>query len=389
MDKNITLISLHSRKGGTGKTSVGLSVAFQLAARGHRVAYLDLDTQGSHLTQCLPLDRDMKLGDDGSLEFQPAPDKARPRYGNRLTLSDYIVGAKQAGRAVTTRDVTSRIELSLMVRTEAESASVCDQVVAACDNLALLLGSPLVSQIERVNTKILSTGGQNEYYKRLSDCLAELESDGYEFVVTDNSPGLSYNPGVGLTWAMEESFKKHRSVHPWFVTTAPWWDPGMILYELNVFADILGSSHPTLLVNRSTGPWLEESGFKPGATCRLNDDAELRQRFASSIFGIPLWAAADLPLPEKTARYLTPRDLSISVLRHDDKVWGASMPRVAANNGNGARMEDRMDFYLINFAIPAVKACCTPSGQSGERSFHDHMFSALVSPLLGATQEGQ
>src|SRR5262245_56469106 len=71
MTNKAVLISVHSRKGGVGKTSIGMSTAIQLAALSKKVAFLDLDTLGTYLSQSLPFKADLvrengifKLSDD-------------------------------------------------------------------------------------------------------------------------------------------------------------------------------------------------------------------------------------------------------------------------------------------------------------------------------------
>jgi chromosome partitioning protein len=54
---NLQVIAVSNRKGGTGKTTVSVNLAAELAARGRRVLLVDLDTQG-HCTVGLGLELD-------------------------------------------------------------------------------------------------------------------------------------------------------------------------------------------------------------------------------------------------------------------------------------------------------------------------------------------
>ena len=68
--KEPTVITIHSRVGGVGKTSIAFSAAIQLAAMGKKTALVELDTQGPQLLHMLPLDVHTTLGADEKYIFQ-------------------------------------------------------------------------------------------------------------------------------------------------------------------------------------------------------------------------------------------------------------------------------------------------------------------------------
>src|SRR4051812_31655290 len=77
----MNIVTVHSRKGGVGKSTIALSSGLQLAARGKRVALVEMDTQGCGLNQYLRLAGEWKA--DGS--------DLSDSYALRQRVNDFLI----------------------------------------------------------------------------------------------------------------------------------------------------------------------------------------------------------------------------------------------------------------------------------------------------------
>lgn len=411
MAEKAVLVSIHSRKGGVGKTSIAMSTAIQLAALGNKVAVLDLDTHGAHLSQSLPLKNDL-TEENGTLLFNPDKDSTERNYSDKPYLAwrfAHLSPASPKGsKSLPLRDIAQQLAVEQSVLDAASTYGLGDKIARLSENLYLFPMSPYIRDIDRLNNLTLDNDGQKRYRDVLSKLLVELDVEGYHYIIIDNSPGLSLNPGLTLQTALTEgankSSKDKREVHSWFVGNSPWWEQGLIVYEMNVYRDYLDALYTTLIINRVGQTWLDDKSFHVGKHWLLQKDTEQYQKLVERLFCIPMWIAAG-QADRLANRFLLPERFGISILGDDDTIRKAQMTDAdwrpagaAATNGlmsNPTGYCNR-DFvilatrYLYFFALPAVEAA--QRGFAGEASvqgssapngnlFHENIYSALVRPL--------
>ena len=117
-------IALIAQKGGTGKTTLALSLAVEAALVGQAVVVIDLDPQAS---AC-------RWSDRRSISETPAVIDAQP-----ARLAAALAKAQQAGVDLAIVDTPARIE-----QAAAESAKVADLIVIPC--------KPSILDVETVRT---------------------------------------------------------------------------------------------------------------------------------------------------------------------------------------------------------------------------------------------
>jgi chromosome partitioning protein len=117
-------IALIAQKGGTGKTTLALSLAVEAALAGQTVLVIDLDPQAS---ACRWSDRRTFSEEPAVIDAQPA----------RLVAA--LAKAQQAGVDIAIIDTPARIE-----QAAAESAKVADLIVIPC--------KPSILDVETVRT---------------------------------------------------------------------------------------------------------------------------------------------------------------------------------------------------------------------------------------------
>lgn len=389
----ITVISLNSRSGGTGKTSIGLSAAAQLAARGKKVAFVDMDATGSDLAQRLPF-AGVVVPDGMHLKFQFEDTSVKPGpYRDRSYLFWWLIGRPQTYR----RSISQAGEHLLVSAACAEIAHenrVTAPLGRMAENLMIFPASCYVSDQDAVNRMLLGLETQHGYERFLTRLCVALWQDKYQFVFVDNPPGLSLNGAMGLSWAIR--LRPHRQsemrVQAWFSTLPNWWEPGLLAYEMNVFRKDIEGVDPVIIVNRvPTGKWL---GLPAGACVDTRDlwhhkeAAACREKLTSLLFHIPLWLGAERDTGELLLDYIVLPRCRIAALREDAAIGLAASD--SGVNVNSAPPEDgprrwgrRVEAFFERFFIPAVSTRGVWGAAQGTLSpFHESVWSALVEPLL-------
>lgn len=149
-----TVVSIHSFRGGTGKSNTTANVAAQLAAAGNRVAVIDTDIQspGIHVL----------FGFDDDFDF---------------TLNDYLWGKIDIEKAA--HDVTDVV--------------LADHDVAEGGQLFLVPSSMRAADIARVLREGYDVGTLNDGFR---DLARQLQLD---YLLIDTHPGLNEETMLSLT----------------------------------------------------------------------------------------------------------------------------------------------------------------------------------------------
>lgn len=149
-----TVVSVHSFRGGTGKSNTTSNVAAQLAAAGHRVGVIDTDIQSPGIHVLFGFEEDV----DG-------------------TLNDYLWG-RRAMRDVA-HDVTQVLQQSL--------------TVAPGGALFLVPSSMKAGDISRVLREGYDVGTLNDGFR---DLAREMQLD---YLLIDTHPGLNEETLLSIT----------------------------------------------------------------------------------------------------------------------------------------------------------------------------------------------
>jgi CobQ/CobB/MinD/ParA nucleotide binding domain len=407
----MTTVSTHSRKGGVGKTSIILSAAIQLAAKGKKVAVLDLDTQGAYLSQALPLRRDF-LQDSNPLQFDLGRNELPhgSPYAKRPWLSWIITGDPfKRPKTPFLKDCGSGLAIDESLR-ENLTEPLRKRIEHVQDKLTLFLLSPYIRDLDHLNKFPLSLDGQKRYRAFLSRTQGEMRDLGYEYLFLDNSSGLSFVPGNSLTWVLERARSSEGGPFiTWLVTGAPWWEQALVIYEVNIYPGALARASPTLIINRAAGPWMGKNAFKPGQRVAVGENPKLRNEFASKSFAIPVWFAS--VNKQFRSQDLIPNTMSVAILGESTEVKNASLrpedvqvgERDKSEKGSvtetegGARddpgevlVNERLSDLFANWSMKFIRdfvlkaAVCEGKGET----FHDHVRLALVSQLVPEECDG-
>lgn len=351
----ITVISLHSREGGAGKTSIGLSAAVQLAAAGHKVALVELDSIGPHLGQCLPLSR-ITLEAGGHLAFRCESLRSVPN------LFWWLTGWWEAPR----RNVLEAGD-KLVLPPSCVVTRDPNQLNTMILNLTVFPASCFVRDLDHVNQMVMRRDTQQRFIWFIRDLVTALERDGHEFVFIDNSSGLSLMGAMMLSWMRRMRKTKHRiRMEPWFVSAESSLH-GLTIFEMNVFE---GLPTPQLIVNRS-----REEGWHscPRGQHRVVGELVGTEDF----FSLPLWLGTERRV-EDLARDFLPSDMHVAVLQEDTSVARAGeLPTEPAAVDPAISWGQRVEEFFVRFIVPA--ASTTQSANSS--SFHRDVATALVHPL--------
>jgi hypothetical protein len=413
MRKQLTVVSVNSRKGGVGKSSIALSAAAQLAASGKRVAFIDLDAMGVHLSQCLPIDG-VAAKEGEHLTFRSVDDRKVPPmpYAQRPYLFWWVKDRPQS-RGKSVLGAGERLLASDACVAWARDEGVADRLETMIENLRLFLMSCFVSDLDEVNQMMLRGDTQRAYTAFLTALVEEFSKGEYDFVFIDNSPGFSLNGAMSLSWAVKlangvaEQQKLDVKVWIWLVSLASWWEQGLLAYELNVYGEDIIRAHPVLIVNRLMSPkWLGvfEAGKMESARNLLiearNEDPQAKRRLAelkSLFFNLPLWLGAERDTDDLLLDFVVPQGLRIAVLSEGDQVANAGStgsagvgdvsvvdPTATDPQDIVRRWGRRAEEFFARFFLPALKVSEQPTEAADEPgSFHSQVRTALVNPLLG------
>ncbi len=149
-----TVVSIHSFRGGTGKSNTTSNVAAQLAAAGKRVAVVDTDIQSPGIHVLFGFNDDLQN-----------------------TLNDYLWG--KIGIAEAAHDVTSRV---------AQSTTVADGGA-----LFLVPSSMKSTDIAKVLRDGYDVGTLNDGFRELAETL------NLDYLLIDTHPGLNEETLLSIT----------------------------------------------------------------------------------------------------------------------------------------------------------------------------------------------
>ncbi len=340
------IINIHSRKGGVGKTSIALSVAAQLAARGRKTAVLDLDMMGTHLANSLPFAKYVASGRRGFEIVTGEPPHSDQQPFGRATLfwNKVLVALKSRGKPIGTTDVLMELQKNKSI----VAADVVDEAKKLFQNLRIMPCSCFIRDIDQSSQFVHTQSTRDRFERFLSRVAADCHKDGYDYFIVDNSPGLTLSPGLNLHWTLSIPDSTNKwACHCWFVCGPAPWEPGLTLYE------ILGLPHfqlqklasAVLFVNEvdSTYRKLKEGNLFELAACPGLTDA---------IREIPMWKASPLSGDDFTEKYVTPLGIKVALLGSDPAV-PASMRETSDDYGGWS---DWTEKFMRDFLLAAVSS---------------------------------
>ena len=153
-------ISIHSHKGGAGKTSLALMISKKHSLAGEKVCLVDLDFLGSGLDKLLKISY------------------------SRFSLEDYLVPPPNNTDLVTLDSIKSRFADSDLP----EDRKIIDVV--------LNYNSNFTNQDSKQRTRILGLigreGRQSIVRRAVERLLSDIEASGYETVIFDCHPGITF-----------------------------------------------------------------------------------------------------------------------------------------------------------------------------------------------------
>jgi MinD-like ATPase involved in chromosome partitioning or flagellar assembly len=143
------IITIHSFKGGSGKTVVASNLALALAQRGRKVVLLDFDLKAPSLFTVF-----------------------HPNGNFKHWLNDWSVGGCSVEEALV--DLSSHFSLPQK-------------------SLQIGFADPRGESIKKSLQEQQSPEGQASFYQHVVGDLNSLSKSGIEFILLDTSPGFSYN----------------------------------------------------------------------------------------------------------------------------------------------------------------------------------------------------
>ncbi|OGY78597.1 MAG: hypothetical protein A3B74_04415 [Candidatus Kerfeldbacteria bacterium RIFCSPHIGHO2_02_FULL_42_14] len=405
----LTVITIQSRAGGTGKTCIGLSAAAQLAAVGRKVAFIELDAQGAHLGQCLPLGG-VAVPDGEHLKFQCEDTSCSPSisYRDRPYLFWWLAGNPKA-RGRKALQSGQRLVVSKVDKQRASNKGLSRLLETMIEHLTIFPASCYVSDIDEVNGMVLDRDHQRSYKNFLTNLTEVLLEEKYEFVFVDNAPGLSFNGGMSISWTTQFSRSPQHNVQVWIwaITRESWCEPGLLVYELNAFEKIRTPVFPVLVVNRTPHPkWL--GCFERGMTTNIRDlcdrartDQQAQNRLSelqSLFLDVPLWLGAGRNTEDLFRDFVLPSNFRIAVVGEDPTIASVAVMEYSVESkenptdeictaleGDGVRRWGRRtEEFVAQFFLPAISKCNSTGGVVDRypTGFHGEVWSALVKPLL-------
>jgi hypothetical protein len=356
----------------------------QLAAAGKKVAVLDIDNLGTHLSQCLPLDRDYLLDDDDQLMLQVVPfrdQRGREQldYAHRPWVNWAIDGSPYDGKVPALMDLGAQLVVSKNLARMAADQGVGEaRLREVSGRLDFYLGSCYVRDIDRYNKTITSAEGATRVTRMLDNLISSRL--GYDYLVVDNQPGLSFSAAVSLAWVLRLAQKSQATAHAWFVTQPPWWEQGLVVYETNVYHRFLKRANPVIIVNRLRSEGWIESDIPPGIVFETEEltSRESSRLVGERLFSTPIWKATNFEEDELLEKFATPAGFKFVVLAEDRAVTEGSLdllksPSPADPIDPVQRVRGLMERYVASFLVDPLRGDKPP--------FHQHL-SALVDSVL-------
>ena len=152
IQKKIEVVSIHSQKGGVGKTSVALAKAAWSAFKDSRkTLIIDGDVTGTSLVDLFSL-------------------KDKPHYLNALLLAD------------------PRIFKQYRKNPDEVVTNYCSPV-DGCDNIFFIPSSPILDDI-KVIVSLISQEDKLHFFKSRMKCILEILGDRFETIIIDTPPGI-------------------------------------------------------------------------------------------------------------------------------------------------------------------------------------------------------
>lgn len=346
-----TVVTIHSRNGGTGKTSVALLAAIQLAAAGRKVALVELSFQGSHLAESLALD----------FPQIPGIDPYR-----RPCLIWHHTGNPLGKPIPAVRKLSYPLGLSPTLL-EQQFPPIRQALAHLRDHLHIFATSGFIADTDAVHRSVLQSDGQARYRRFLDGSIAHLEGLGYEYILIDNDPGLSFLPGVTLAAFLQElgEVEQRRRLRAWFIAPQPIALVSLLMYELSVYSHLTPKRPSTIVVNRVKGDWHGlTSGERLVATEEATSD-EAVPPIIRDLFMTRLWSRVNTPLAPLYNELWVETGFSLAVLGE------APLPLVSDGTQCGGET-------LLNQLVYAL---------TDKNPFHIGVLKALVDPLLSSEEE--
>ncbi|KKL97070.1 hypothetical protein LCGC14_1838160 [marine sediment metagenome] len=160
------LYTLHSQKGGVGKTSLAIAIAgIEALLNGRKVLLLDADMTGTCVADAL-----------GRQDHR----ESSYRYLNDMLLAspDDFLNLTRPGRAKTTRGRWAKHILSQSVGSLAKPT------------FDVIASNPWLQQVRRIIPSLAQECHLHHYAGRLQDLLLTAKDLGYEVVIIDLPPGM-------------------------------------------------------------------------------------------------------------------------------------------------------------------------------------------------------
>ena len=194
------VISVHSVSGGVGKTTIALSSAIQLAKSGSKVALIELPSN-SVLRDRLNLESNLINGEN-----------YRGLFSGEIQIRSNDLGF-------------------------------------GLQKLYFVVSDSSLSSEEVFNDRHITTSvGRSEFHGLLSQLLSTLRNQEFDHVFFDSHPGLSYFPGVQLSFMLDDRGRKYDQ-HVWFACGPKEPDIRKTLYELNIYWSHMKDVWPKIIVN--------------------------------------------------------------------------------------------------------------------------------------------
>ena len=347
------ILNIHSRKGGVGKTSIALSTSVQLAAKGYKTALLDLDMMGTHLVNSLPLRPHVSWADgsywirtDNDRRSEPGPDSKGTPFGRDTVFwNKILIGLHTQDKL---RDTTEAL-MTLCLPDDLQRSSPATAKMIS--NLHLMPGSCFIRDIDAASHYVYNRQGQDRFKRFLSRTAKDLAEQGFDYLVLDNSPGLSLSPGLNLDWTLSIPESKNEwECHCWFICGSAPWEPGLVYYEMLGMPQhqLQRLKSLVLIVNEvgTTYRGLEEGGIY---------DVGLGDRhghLVEAISSIPIWQYAPVREKDFVRKYVKPIPAKVALLGSDIGITDSVREREADHG----LWSDWSEKYVRGFIEPAVNS---------------------------------